>query len=72
MAREGASITIVYLPEEQVDAEQTKRMVEREGQTCLLVAGDLMDNDNCKHAIKEHIKKCVSRALIACPNSLVS
>ncbi|PGH36571.1 hypothetical protein GX50_00608 [[Emmonsia] crescens] len=57
MAREGASITIVYLPEEQVDAEQTKRMVEREGQTCLLVAGDLMDNDNCKHAIKEHIKK---------------
>ncbi|PGH06039.1 hypothetical protein GX51_02630 [Blastomyces parvus] len=57
MAREGASITIVYLPEEQVDADQTKRMVEGEGQTCLLVAGDLMDNDNCKRAISEHIKK---------------
>ncbi|OJD11558.1 hypothetical protein AJ78_07693 [Emergomyces pasteurianus Ep9510] len=57
MAREGASITIVYLPEEQVDAEQTKRMVEGERQTCLLVAGDLMNNDNCKRAIDQHIKK---------------
>ena len=30
-AREGADVAIVYLPEEQSDAEETKRAVEAEG-----------------------------------------
>ncbi|HEX7956712.1 MAG TPA: SDR family NAD(P)-dependent oxidoreductase, partial [Pyrinomonadaceae bacterium] len=30
-AREGADVAIVYLPEEQVDAEETREAVEREG-----------------------------------------
>lgn len=56
-AREGADVTIVYLPEEQQDAEDTKKLVEREGRECLLVAGDLMDNKNCENAVAKHIEK---------------
>ena len=41
-AREGADVAIVYLSEDQ-DAEETKRMIEQEGQTCLLLKGDLRD-----------------------------
>ena len=41
-AREGADVAIVYLSEDQ-DAEETQRMIEQEGQTCLLLKGDLRD-----------------------------
>jgi NAD(P)-dependent dehydrogenase (short-subunit alcohol dehydrogenase family) len=58
-AREGADVTIVYLPEEEEDAQETKRMVEKEGKQCLLVAGNLMSNDTCKDAVKKHIQKSV-------------
>jgi len=54
-AREGSDVTIVYLPEEQADAEETKAMVEKEGRKCLLVAGDLMDNAKCKEAVQKHV-----------------
>src|SRR5690349_21452312 len=40
-AREGADVAIVYLPEEQVDADETKRVVELEGHRCLLIPGDV-------------------------------
>ncbi|KAI9837002.1 MAG: hypothetical protein M1819_000651 [Sarea resinae] len=57
MAREGADITIVYLPEEHEDAKETKKLVEGENQSCVLVAGNLMDNETCKHAVEQHVKK---------------
>lgn len=56
-AREGADVTIVYLPEEQHDAEDTKNMVEKEGKECLLIAGNLMDNETCQRAVKQHVDK---------------
>ncbi|CRJ80422.1 hypothetical protein BN1723_008443, partial [Verticillium longisporum] len=56
-AREGADVTIVYLPDEQEDAEETKQLVEKEGKECLLVAGNLMENDTCKNAVQQHIDK---------------
>ena len=59
MAREGADITIVYLPEEQEDAEMTKKSVEDEKQECLLIPGNLMDNETCKKVVDEHVKKLV-------------
>jgi hypothetical protein len=40
-AREGADIAINYLPEEQVDANKTKRHVEAAGRRCFLLPGDL-------------------------------
>ncbi|KAL2022058.1 hypothetical protein VTK56DRAFT_6102 [Thermocarpiscus australiensis] len=54
-AREGADVSIVYLPEEQVDAEDTKKMVEKEGRKCLLIPGDLMNYDKCKEAVQKHV-----------------
>ena len=56
-AREGADISIVYLPDEQGDAEDTKKLVEKEGRQCLLIPGDLMANENCKNAVAKHIDK---------------
>lgn len=56
-AREGADVSIVYLPDEQVDAEETKQLVEKEGRQCLLIPGDLMDNETCKQAVQKHVDK---------------
>lgn len=50
-AREGADVSIVYLPEEQEDAEQTRKAVEGEGRRCLLIPGDLCDPDFCRYAV---------------------
>lgn len=57
MAKEGADITIVYLPQEQEDADDTKKMVESEGRTCNLFAGDLREHSTCQKAVEEHVKK---------------
>lgn len=57
MAREGADITIVHLPEEQVDAEDTKRLVEAENRECLLFSGDLVHRETSYKAVEAHVKK---------------
>ncbi|WP_417941682.1 SDR family oxidoreductase [Flavobacterium sp. RS13.1] len=54
-AREGANIAIVYLKEDK-DAQKTKQLVEKEGQQCLLISGDLKDEKFCKSAIKNCVK----------------
>ncbi|RYP61467.1 hypothetical protein DL769_007693 [Monosporascus sp. CRB-8-3] len=56
-AREGSDVSIVYLPEEQEDAEGTKRLVEQEGRECQLIAGDLMDNETCRRAVQQHVDR---------------
>jgi NAD(P)-dependent dehydrogenase (short-subunit alcohol dehydrogenase family) len=58
-AREGADVSIVYLPEEEDDAQDTKKMVEKEGKKCLLVPGNLMDNETCKAAVQRHVAELV-------------
>lgn len=52
-AREGASIAITYLPEEQTDAEETRIEVEEEGSTCIIIPGDLTKESFCKKAIEK-------------------
>ncbi|HEV7559589.1 MAG TPA: SDR family NAD(P)-dependent oxidoreductase, partial [Kofleriaceae bacterium] len=54
-AREGADVAIVYLPEEQSDAEETKRAIEDVGRTCVLLPGDLTDPAFCARAVDETI-----------------
>ncbi|KAK4987363.1 hypothetical protein LTR50_004698 [Elasticomyces elasticus] len=56
-AREGADVSSVYLPDEQEDAEDTKKAIEKEGGSCLLIPGDLMGNDTCKSAVEQHVNK---------------
>ena len=55
-AREGAEVAIVYLDEEQVDAEETKRCVEAEGKHCVLIPGDVRDPAFCKRAVEETVQ----------------
>jgi NAD(P)-dependent dehydrogenase (short-subunit alcohol dehydrogenase family) len=50
-AREGADVTIIYLGEEQPDAETSRRAVEAEGGKCLLIPGDVRDRDFCMDAV---------------------
>ena len=49
-AREGADIAVVYLEEDQ-DAIDTKRHVEAEGQSCLLMRGDVRDPKFCREVV---------------------
>ncbi|KAH6898094.1 short chain dehydrogenase [Thelonectria olida] len=59
-AREGADVTIAYLPEEEKDAQQTKEKVEEEGRKCHLVALDLVKRENCRKVVDfalEHMGK---------------
>jgi NAD(P)-dependent dehydrogenase (short-subunit alcohol dehydrogenase family) len=54
-AREGAHVTLVYLREEQSDAEETRRAVESEGGEALLIPGDVTDVNFCKHVVERTI-----------------
>ncbi|TBU60801.1 hypothetical protein BD310DRAFT_922092 [Dichomitus squalens] len=54
-AREGADVTIVHLPQEQPDADETVRAVEYEGRKCLSIAFDLEDFKNAKSIIDRHV-----------------
>ncbi|THE11242.1 glucose 1-dehydrogenase [Bacillus timonensis] len=53
-AKEGANVVIVYL-EEHEDAKETKRQIEEEGQKCLLLPGDIGNEESCKEIVKKTI-----------------
>ena len=55
-AMEGADVMIAYLPEEEEDAQHTKKLVEKYGRKCFLYAGDLTKKENCKKLIDEAIE----------------
>jgi NAD(P)-dependent dehydrogenase (short-subunit alcohol dehydrogenase family) len=56
-AREGADVAIVYLPDEEPDANETKRAVENEGQRCLRIPGDVKDPKFCRDAIERTVNE---------------
>jgi NAD(P)-dependent dehydrogenase (short-subunit alcohol dehydrogenase family) len=51
-AKEGADVAINYLPEEQKDAEETARLVEKESKQCHLIPMDLRSEENCKKIVE--------------------
>jgi NAD(P)-dependent dehydrogenase (short-subunit alcohol dehydrogenase family) len=53
-AREGAKIVIVYFNEHK-DAKETKKLVEAEGQQCLLLAGDVKNPVFCQRSVKKTV-----------------
>lgn len=53
-AREGADVAVVYLNEHE-DAEETRRAVEREGRSCLLIPGDVGDPNFCRDAVEHTV-----------------
>ncbi len=55
-AKEGANLAIMYLNEEE-DANETKTMVENYGGRCLLISGDIGNEDFCNAAIEKVISE---------------
>ncbi len=56
-AREGADVAIVYLAEEQGDAEETRAAIEKEGRRCLQLPGDVRDAAYCQHAVERTVQE---------------
>lgn len=54
-AREGADVAISYLAEEQVDADETKALVEKAGRRCILLPGDLRDRSHCTDIVERTV-----------------
>jgi NAD(P)-dependent dehydrogenase (short-subunit alcohol dehydrogenase family) len=55
-AREGADILISYLNEES-DAQETVRIVQKEGRKCIAVAGDIQEESHCKHLVERAVSE---------------
>jgi NAD(P)-dependent dehydrogenase (short-subunit alcohol dehydrogenase family) len=56
-AREGADVAIVYLPEEQSDANETRAAIVRAGRRALLIPGDLTDPAFCREAVERTVRE---------------
>ena len=55
-AREGADVAISYLRDEQIDAEETQRWVEKAGGRCLLLPGDIRDPAWCRALVEKTVE----------------
>ncbi|MBE4909315.1 glucose 1-dehydrogenase [Bacillus luteolus] len=53
-AKEGADVVISYLNEHN-DANETKTEIEQEGRKCVLIPGDIGDEQFCKDIVKQTI-----------------
>ena len=54
-AKEGADVAIVYLPDEEQDADETREAVEACGRVCLLLPGDVTDSAFCAEAVERTV-----------------
>lgn len=55
-AREGCDVAIAYRSESS-DAQETRRLVEKEGRKCLLFEGDLGNRDLCFKVVEQTVKE---------------
>lgn len=55
-AREGADVLIAYLDEED-DAAETARWVEKAGQNCIRIAGDIGDPAHCRAIVHRAVSE---------------
>ena len=56
-AREGADVAIMYLPEEQRDADETRDAIQAEGRRALLLPGDVTDSDYCEECVDKTVNE---------------
>jgi NAD(P)-dependent dehydrogenase (short-subunit alcohol dehydrogenase family) len=56
-AREGADVLFTYLPEEEKDAEETRRLVTDAGRTAVPVACDLREEDACREVVERAVRE---------------
>lgn len=55
-AREGADVAINYLPSEEKDATEVKKLIEDAGQKAVLIPGDVSDETFCKKLVQETVE----------------
>ncbi|WP_050180056.1 SDR family oxidoreductase [Domibacillus robiginosus] len=55
-AKEGAHVAVNYL-DEHSDAEETKQLVEAEGVRCLLLPGDVSEEETCKELVEKTVSE---------------
>ncbi|MFD2629566.1 SDR family oxidoreductase [Oceanobacillus kapialis] len=56
-AKEGADVVIpYYYTYENGDAYRTKQRIEELGRQCILIVGDLRDQEHCKHVVEETLR----------------
>lgn len=55
-AKEGADVAIVYLNEHK-DAQETQKLVEHEGQRCIIIAGDIAEEDVAQKAVEQTVRE---------------
>jgi NAD(P)-dependent dehydrogenase (short-subunit alcohol dehydrogenase family) len=51
-AREGADVAIMFLPEEERDASETRDAIRAEGRRALLLPGDVTDPGYCRNCVE--------------------
>lgn len=56
-AREGADVAISFHPDDTTDAEDTRRLVEEAGRTCVLLPGDLKEESYCIQTVTETVQQ---------------
>ena len=56
-AREGADVAIMYLPEEESDAQETRDVIEAEGRRALLLPGDVTSRELCEEAVNRTVNE---------------
>jgi NAD(P)-dependent dehydrogenase (short-subunit alcohol dehydrogenase family) len=56
-AREGADVAIIYLPDEQSDAEETQQTIQAEGRRAILLPGTVTSSEFCQAAVAETVKQ---------------
>jgi len=55
-AKEGADVAIAYLSEqEDEDAAHTAELVRQAGRRCVMIRGDLAEEDNCQRAVDQTV-----------------
>ena len=54
-AKEGANVAIIYLAEEEEDAQETKRLAEQFGGQCLTIASDVRSKEKCLQAVEQTV-----------------
>ena len=56
-AREGADVAIMFLPEEERDAIETRDAIRAEGRRALLLPGDVTDLKYCEDCVKRTVNE---------------
>lgn len=75
-AKEGADIVVVYYNEHE-DANETKELIENVGRRCLLISGDLKDEEFCKNVVRQtietfkHLDILVNNACVQFPQNSI-